>query len=115
MPHNQSAKKRLRQNEERRIRNKDRLSELKTLRKQLARAMSDGKKDDVESIYRQLAKHVDQAASLNTVHRNTAARVKSRTALKVQAFLNAPVKAAAVKAPAVKAAAKSKAKAPAKA
>jgi small subunit ribosomal protein S20 len=92
MPHNQSAKKRLRQNEERRVRNKDRLTELKTIRKQLTRAINDGQKDKVDGIYRQLTKRVDQAAALSTVHKNTAARVKSRLAAKVHAFLNAPAK-----------------------
>lgn len=93
MPHNQSAKKRLRQNEERRVRNKDRLTELKTIRKQLTRAINDGQKDKVDGIYRKLSKCVDQAAALNTVHKNTAARVKSRLASKVHAFLAAPAKA----------------------
>lgn len=93
MPHNQSAKKRLRQNEERRVRNKARLTELKTIRKQLARAINDGQKDQVEGIYRRLAKRVDQAASVHTVHKNTAARIKSRLATQVGKFLAAPAKA----------------------
>lgn len=93
MPHNQSAKKRLRQNEERRVRNKDCLTELKTIRKQLTRAINDGQKDKVDGIQRKLSKCVDQAAAGNTVHKNTAARIKSRTASKVHAFLNAPAKA----------------------
>jgi small subunit ribosomal protein S20 len=93
MPHNQSAKKRLRQNLERRTRNKARLTELKTIRKQLARAIHDGQKDKVEGIYRKLAKRVDQASSANTVHPNTAARIKSRVSAQVHAFINAPAKA----------------------
>lgn len=92
MPHTQSAKKRLRQNEERRTDNKARLTELKTVRKQLTRAIHDGQKDKVDGLYRKLAKRVDQAAASHTVHRNTAARVKSRLATQVNAFLNAPAK-----------------------
>ena len=92
MPHNQSAKKRLRQNEERRVRNKARLTELKTIRKQLSRAIHDGQKDQVEGIYRKLTKRVDQAASVQTVHANTAARIKSRLASQVTKFLAQPAK-----------------------
>ena len=80
MPHNNSAKKRLRQNETRRVRNKDRLTELKTLRKQLLRAVHDGKADEAKSLYQTVSKRLDQAASVNTIHKNTASRSKARLA-----------------------------------
>jgi small subunit ribosomal protein S20 len=95
MPHNQSAKKRLRQNEERRVRNKARLTELKTIRKQLLRAIHDGQADKVPAIYQRLTKRVDQAASLRTVHPNAAARIKSRLGTQVNKFLTAPAAPAA--------------------
>jgi small subunit ribosomal protein S20 len=90
MPHNLSAKKRLRQNEVRRVRNKARTSELKTLRKKLLRAVHDGQKQEAEALYRDLSKHLDQAASLRTIHKNAAARTKSRIALKIQALAAKP-------------------------
>lgn len=94
MPHTRSAAKRLRQNEERRIRNKDRMTELKTLKKRIVRAVTDGKKDEAESLYRDYSKRVDQAASGSALHRNTASRAKSRTAQ----LIAKGVSAAAVKA-----------------
>ena len=93
MPHNLSAKKRLRQNEVRRLRNKARASELKTIRKKLLRAIHDGQKQDAESLYKDLSKRLDQAASVRTIHKNAAARTKSRIALKIQALATKPATA----------------------
>lgn len=80
MPHTRSAAKRLRQSEERRIRNKDRMTELKTIKKRIARAVADGKKDEAATLYNAFSKRVDQAAAGSTLHRNTAARAKARAA-----------------------------------
>jgi small subunit ribosomal protein S20 len=81
MPHNNSAAKRLRKNETRRVANKTRLTELKTLRKHLERAIHDGQAEQAKSLYRTFTKRVDQAASVSTLHRNAAARLKSRLAV----------------------------------
>ncbi len=86
MPHNASAAKRLRQNLKRRTRNRDRLTELKTLRKQLLRALHDGKADEAKTLFETLTRRVDQAAAKQTIHSNTAARMKARLATR----LNAP-------------------------
>lgn len=80
MPHNRSAAKRLRKNETRRLANKGRLTEIKTLRKRIDRALHDGQVDQAKTLYRDFAKRVDQAASVSTVHKNTAARLKGRVA-----------------------------------
>jgi small subunit ribosomal protein S20 len=93
MPHNLSAKKRLRQNEVRRLRNKARASELKTIRKKLLRAIHDGQKQEAETLYKDLSKRLDQAASVRTIHKNSAARTKSRIALKIQALAAKPATA----------------------
>jgi small subunit ribosomal protein S20 len=85
MPHNNSARKRMRQNEARRVRNKSRVSELKTIRKQLMRALHDKEQAKAEGLYGELTKQLDRAAALKTIHKNSAARVKSRIALKIQA------------------------------
>ena len=90
MPHNNSARKRMRKNEVRRVRNKDRLTELKTIRKQILRALHDKEQSKAEGLYVQLTKRLDQAASNKTIHKNAAARAKSRLALKVQAAKAAP-------------------------
>ncbi len=85
MPHTASAAKRHRQSEERRIRNKDRLTELKSLKKRITRAIHDGQKTEAETLYREASKKIDQAASRNTVHKNTAARTKARLAKAISA------------------------------
>jgi small subunit ribosomal protein S20 len=90
MPHNNSARKRMRKNEVRRVRNKSRLSELKTIRKQLLRALHDKEQSKAEGLYVELTKALDQAAAKKTIHKNAAARAKSRIALKVQAAKAAP-------------------------
>lgn len=87
MPHNLSAAKRLRQNEKRRLRNKDRLSELKTMKKKVLRALHDQKPEEAETLFRDFTKRLDQAAGQRTIHPNAANRLKSRVALKI----NAPV------------------------
>jgi small subunit ribosomal protein S20 len=81
MPHNNSAAKRLRKNETRRVANKSRLTELKTLRKRLERHIHDGQTAEAKAVFVTFSKRVDQAASINTVHKNTASRLKSRLAL----------------------------------
>jgi small subunit ribosomal protein S20 len=90
MPHNASAKKRLRKSEDRRVRNKSRLTELKTIRKKLLRAIHDKQTVEAETLYRSLTQRLDQAAHLSTIHKNAAARVKSRLALKITALRTAP-------------------------
>ena len=90
MPHTASAAKRHRQSEERRVRNKDRLTELKTIKKRITRAVHDGLKTEAETLYREITKRLDQASAANTLHRNTASRTKARLA-KAIAATKAPV------------------------
>ncbi len=85
MPTSISAAKRVRQNEKRRIANKARRSELKTIRKQLQRAVHDGKSADAQELLRKFTQQVDRAASKGVLHRNAASRVKSRLAKQVGA------------------------------
>lgn len=85
MPHNNSARKRMRKNEARRVRNKSRLSELKTIRKQIQRALHDKEQAKAEGLYVELTKALDQAAALKTIHHNAASRAKSRVATQIQA------------------------------
>ena len=76
------------------MRNKSRLSELKTVRKQLVRALHDKEQAKADELYMQLSKLLDQAASLKSIHKNSASRAKSRMALKIQAAKAAPAAAA---------------------
>ncbi len=85
MPHTVSAAKRLRQSLERRTRNRNRTTELKTIGKQFLRALHDGKVDDAKGLYNRLSQRLDQASSLKVIHKNAAARVKARLAKKLSA------------------------------
>ena len=96
MPHTRSAAKRHRQSEERRIRNKDQLTELKTIKKRITRAVHDGLKSEAETLYREVTKALDQAAAKKTIHKNAAARTKSRLAKAISAT-TAPVAKTGIK------------------
>ena len=69
-----SQKKRNRQNEVRRTRNQAVRSELKTRIKQAETATG----DDADELVRAAIKRIDQAAAKGVLHKNTAARRKSR-------------------------------------
>ena len=80
MPQIASAAKSLRQNEKRRLLNKARKTEIRTLRKKLLRAIHDEDAKGARSLYKRFSKRVDQAASKGVLHKNNAARSKSRLA-----------------------------------
>lgn len=92
MPHNNSAAKRLRQNHKRRTANKARLTEIKSLRKRFERHLHDAQTEQAQALLRVIAKRVDQAASVNTVHKKTASRLKSRLALALAKPAAAPAR-----------------------
>jgi small subunit ribosomal protein S20 len=80
--------KRNRQNEARRLRNKAVRSELKTRGKQAVRAAEQGT-DDAPDALRLAIKRLDKAAAKGVIHKNQAARRKSRLLKRVQAAQNA--------------------------
>ena len=55
-------------------------STIKTLAKRLERAVEDGDGDRVTAEHRELVRTIDRAVSRGALHRNTAARKKSRAA-----------------------------------
>ena len=69
--------KRNKQNEARRLRNKAVRSELKTRQKRAVTAAEEGADDSVE-LTRLALKRLDKAASKGVIHKNQAARRKSR-------------------------------------
>lgn len=71
--------KRNRKNEAQRVRNKDVRTELKTRVKNAAAAVASGA-DDAEAQLRSAQKRIDMAASKGVLHKNAAARRKSRLA-----------------------------------
>lgn len=85
MPTTKSAKKRLRQSLERRARNRSVKSSLKTHIKRVATAIASGDQAKVATEYRLTCKKLDQAAAAGVIHRNTAARHKSRLIARTRA------------------------------
>ena len=75
--------KRNRQNERRRVRNKAVRSELKTRQKAVLQAAENGS-DDVAELTRLAIKRLDKAASKGVIHKNQAARRKSRLIKQLQ-------------------------------
>jgi len=76
--------KRNRQNEKARLRNKAVRSELKTRTKRALSAAEMGD-DNSTAITREAVKRIDKAASKGVIHKNTAARRKSRLMKRVAA------------------------------
>ncbi len=78
MPNTKSAKKRLRQNIERRARNRSARTALRTHIRKVREAVKQGDIEQAEEAYRLAAKRLDRAGSRNLIHPNKAARLKSR-------------------------------------
>ena len=72
--------KRNRQNEGRRVRNKAVGSRVKTEAKRVRQTAAGGEAETVEQQLRETARLLDKAASKGVIHRNTAARRKSKLA-----------------------------------
>jgi small subunit ribosomal protein S20 len=73
-------KKRVLIQERQRIENLRYRSTIKTLTKRLESAVSDGDADRIAGEHRELVRTIDRAISRGALHRNTAARKKSRAA-----------------------------------
>ena len=78
MPNTHSAKKRMRQDEVRRVRNRAVKSTIKTQVRKVREAVTAGKLDEADTEYRLMAKRVDKAAAHGVIHANAAGRMKSR-------------------------------------
>ena len=96
MAHSLSAKKRVRQNLKQRARNRARKVEIKDQTKLFLSALTKG---DVATAEKELNKAVsvmDKVAVKNTIHKNQAARRRSRLTKRLNALKKAPPAAAAV-------------------
>ena len=83
MPIKHAALKQIRKDRKRQSRNQAVQSELRTITKRFLALLSNRKFDDAKALLPLLAKHYDHAASLHVIHRNTAARSKSRLTLQL--------------------------------
>lgn len=78
MPNSASAKKRLRQSLDRRARNRAGRTALRSQIKKIRTAMAGTDQAAVDAEFRTTVKKIDQAAAKNILHKNAAARLKSR-------------------------------------
>jgi small subunit ribosomal protein S20 len=84
MPHSASAKKRHRQNLRNRESNRAVKSDLKSQVRKLLAAISAGDVAKAKEELRTVAKKADRAAASKTIHKNRAARIKSRLTARVK-------------------------------
>jgi len=87
MPSHKSALKRVKQTEKRTLRNKSIKTSLKTIMKEAEDALEGGENDKIRETFAVASPAIDKAASKGVMHKNTAARKKSRLAKKVNAAL----------------------------
>ena len=78
MPNTKSAKKRMRQNEGRRMRNRAVKSSLRTQLRKIRAAVAGGQLEQAEQDCRALSRKLDRAGAHRIIHRNAASRTKSR-------------------------------------
>ena len=81
-----SAKKRIRQNEKRRIRNKSYKSMVKNLSKKIEEAITSQNKEEALAAFEVFKKTIDSVAGKGILHKNTVARKKSRLSKKINAL-----------------------------
>ena len=83
MPIKHAALKQIRKDRKRQQRNQAVRSELKTLTKRLLGLLHEQKLDEAGALLNLVSKKYDHAASRHVIHRNTAARYKSRLRLHI--------------------------------
>ena len=84
MPHSRSAKKDVRQNAKRRAINHWRKRQIKDQSKSLLDAIAEKDVDLAENEYKKYCGLIDKITCTSTLHRNTAARRKSRFAKRLR-------------------------------
>ncbi|MEE8349583.1 MAG: 30S ribosomal protein S20 [Acidobacteriota bacterium] len=78
MPNMKSAVKRMRQNEVRRDRNRQRRSQMRTEIKRFRQLLSEKKTDEARELLKAVYAVIDRSAQKGIIHSNAAARYKSR-------------------------------------
>ncbi len=84
MANTSQARKRARQAEKRRQHNASQRSTMRTYLKRVVKAVAEGKKTVATTEYRLMASAVDQLANKGLIHKNKAARHKSRLAAHIK-------------------------------
>jgi small subunit ribosomal protein S20 len=83
MPNHKSAEKRMRQNERRRMINRSNRSRLRTAIKKLRAALAAGNQNEAQTRLPETVSLIDKAVQKGILHRNAAARYKSRLTVRV--------------------------------
>lgn len=83
MPNLKSAIKRVKTNEKRRVRNAAVKSVLRTAVKNFEATVEAGNAEEAKTAFAEATKRIDKAASKGVIHKNTAARQKSKLAKKL--------------------------------
>jgi small subunit ribosomal protein S20 len=78
MPNHKSAEKRVRQNEKRRENNRSNRGRLRTSIRKLRTALAGGEANTVQELLPATISTIDKAVQKGVLHRNAAARYKSR-------------------------------------
>lgn len=86
MANHKSAIKKMRQDEVRRIRNKSYKTRFKNVVKKVEMAVKEGNKELAEQTFHEAVSVIDHVASKGVIHKNKAARKKSRLARRVNAL-----------------------------
>jgi small subunit ribosomal protein S20 len=86
MPNTPSAKKRMRQDAVRRARNRSTKSTLRTQLRKVREAIAAKQVDTSQAEFKTLVKKLDRAAAHNVIHKNRAARTKSRLSAAIKAL-----------------------------
>jgi small subunit ribosomal protein S20 len=94
MPHTNSAKKRARQYEKRRLYNRAYKKDIKEQLKTVATAVAEGNAEQVTAEFKKAVKTLDKAAARRVIHRNKAARKKSQLARLLNQKKKAPATSA---------------------
>ena len=83
MPNHKSSEKRVRQSEKRRLVNKSNRGRLRTSIKKLRAAMASGNAEELNTLLPATISTIDKAVQKGVLHRNAAARHKSRLTARV--------------------------------
>lgn len=86
MANTAQARKRARQSLRQRVHNTSLRSRLRTAIKRVRTAISAGNKEAAQSAFRQAVSEIDSIADKNIIHKNTAARHKSRLSARIKAL-----------------------------
>lgn len=89
MPNIASAKKRMRQDEVRRVRNRARRTRLRSTLRSLNEAIETGDMDQVRQCWQDAQSLLDRTARRGVIHPNLAARKKARLARRIRQLASA--------------------------